>query len=59
MSRAKHITDAVVKTLDEHFRTLNDEKQRLRSVRVVVRMDENGEEPKQTNVNIEFEKKCG
>lgn len=57
MSRAKHIADAITKALDEHYRTLNDEKTALRSVRALVRMDKAGKTPDQVNVSPEFEKK--
>lgn len=57
MSRAKQIVEAVTKALDEHYRTLNDDKTRLRSVRVLVRMGGDGKTPDQVNVSPEFERK--
>jgi hypothetical protein len=57
VSRAKNIQTAVTKALDEHFRTLNDERTRLRSVRVLVRIGTDGKTPEQVNVSPEFEKK--
>lgn len=57
MGRAMAIHAAVTKALDDHYRTLNDDKTRLRTVRVVVRMAEDGRTPDQVNVAPEFELK--
>ncbi len=57
MGRAKLILAAVTKSLDEHYRVLDDEKTRLRSLRIVVRMGTDGKLPAQVNISPEFEKK--
>lgn len=57
MGRAKLILAAVTKSLDEHYRVLDDEKTRLRSVRIVVRMGTDGLKPETVLVSADYEEK--
>jgi hypothetical protein len=56
MSRAKEIVDAVTKGLDEHYRMLDDPKKRMSSLKVLLRMREDGHTPDKVFISPEFVK---
>jgi hypothetical protein len=53
MGRAKLIHEAMTQGLDEHYRVLENEKIKLRCVKIVVWMDAEGQKPDHVIVSPE------